>query len=127
MKKITNKDLCELLAENNRGDWDFFFCDNVFVFQSVSYAVSIMATKGKLEDFKKVMEKIDWAKAYKYCSVPVHMKENCEWKVRKVCIYNHGKENEVRFVIPRPIEVIIEKELEKKPKTKNADDGRSGK
>lgn len=125
--KITNQDICKMLEKYYGQNWEYCFCGSIFVFRSARYAVSIMATKGKLEDFEKVMSEIDWVDTYKHQSMPVSMKEKCEWKLRKVCIFNSGKENEVRFVMPQQVELLIEKTLEKPTKTKDTNEGLGGK
>ena len=133
--KITTKDLCNELQKLSSTEWAFVLNSRKTA-QFVSMA-TIPLREGKNlhtlqinwynenltpSQMQSVFDNLDWAEAYKE-SIEIHVYKNNEWiKTNQHICTNH--DINYSFAIPKTIQTIIERKLDK---IKSTDDGRGGK
>lgn len=122
--KITNQDICEMLEKQYGQKWVWIITKNSSIkFSCGTQYVEVKTTNPCQKIFEKFVKDVNWAKVYKN-TLYMHVKERDEWQLRKCYYHNFRKPDEFLIVLPRPIEIIIEKKLSK---DKPADLGRGGK
>lgn len=111
--KISNEEMCKLL---NKKYGTNFQCQltapNTLSFSCIAFKFDVCTKSNDVEQFAKIIKKIDWVKAYKN-SIPIRIVGKDSTKKQRLCLFNQSKKTEVRFLIPVPMQLIIEDELSK--------------
>ena len=115
--KITNQDLCKLLSEKYCRQWYFNITEGTskitfYAPCSPVFQIVVKATESNNAHFIKTAKKLDWAKVYKN-TISVHVKVDDEFKIRKEYIHDKGKKTEFRFILPKTLEEVLERKLNK--------------
>lgn len=134
--KITNQDICNAFEASFAGQCKFSYAGKVDESENLLIPIFYIAKKnGKVgyvvpievdwkntseEKSREFFDNINWAKIYKN-SIDVKVNENGQI-IRKKQYINYAKNAELRFVIPKEIQKIVEKKL---TKIKKHDDSRT--
>lgn len=115
--KITNQDMCKLLSEKYSRVWYCNITDGMskitfYTPWSPVFEITIKATTKNNPAFIKAAKKLDWVKVYNN-SISVNVKETDEYKIRKEYIHDKGKKNEFSFILPKTLEEVIKRKLDK--------------
>lgn len=118
--KITNNDICKKLAEPTFSEWVlmldgsdqpyFFAIKNNSAEKALKFdkKIPLNIEWTKKPTYKQISKftDLDWAKIYKN-SIKVHVEQNGQWVSTRQFICK-----DFRFVLPRPIERIIAKQID---------------